>query len=259
MKMRLFDSCVYTIATPEHLLDASQTELPLHEGKRWVKALDLLIDARDSGCDLPIVFADSRYPTTLIGWSVVRSISVSATGTDYTIDSVWGIPPSRPQDLQRLDSADYIAEGHIRPYVLCQTPAFLFRQAKKPHAWTQLASIKQESREGKRRVVAHMRLERSPVLIAALKKQWMEQYNGRLPCEVCGFDFLENYGPVGAGFAEAHHKTALAESPKGGRITSLRDLTIVCSNCHSMLHRSPEFPNIESLRNCVRHAKRKVV
>ena len=217
----------------------------------------LLKEARNNGLGLPIVFADARYCTDLIGWSVVRTINVTATGTNYTIGSLCGIPPSRPQDLQRLDSEDHIAEGYIRPYALCKTPAFLFRQAKKPRAWPQLAKIKQEAREGEHRLAAHMRRERSPMLVAALKKERMERHNGRLPCEVCGFDFLENYGPVGAGFAESHHKTALAVSPKEGRITTLRDLAIVCSNCHSMLHRSPEFPNIESLRNRVRHARGK--
>jgi predicted HNH restriction endonuclease len=85
----------------------------------------------------------------------------------------------------------------------------------------------------------------------------MERHNGRLPCEVCGFEFLKNYGPVGAGFAEAHHKTSLAESPAAGRITSLDDLAVACSNCHRMLDRSPEYPSIESLRNHIRRARKK--
>jgi 5-methylcytosine-specific restriction protein A len=49
----------------------------------------------------------------------------------------------------------------------------------------------------------------------------------------------------------------LAESPEEGLITCLRDLAIVCSNCHRMLHRSPDYPSIESLRNRVRHARGK--
>jgi len=102
-----------------------------------------------------------------------------------------------------------------------------------------------------------MRRERSPALVAALKKDRMERHNGRLPCEVCGFDFLKSYGPVGAGFAEAHHKTSLAESPAAGRTTSLDDLAVVCSNCHRMLDRCPEYPSIESLRNRMRHARKK--
>lgn len=257
MTVLLDDSCVYTIATPERLLEASRSEMPLHESKRWVTGAALLKKARGNGRDLPIVFADARDCSTLIGWSVVRSISVTVTGTHYTIGPLWSVPPSRPQDLQLLNSEYYIAEGHRRPYVLCKTPAFLFRQAKHPRAWSQTAAIKKEVREGKRRMAVHMRLERSSALVAALKKERMEHCNGRLLCEVCGFDFLESYGPIGAGFTEAHHKTSLAESPEDGRKTSLRDLAIVCANCHRMLHRSPEYPSLESLRNRVRHARGK--
>ncbi|HET8940704.1 MAG TPA: HNH endonuclease [Rudaea sp.] len=257
MNVRLHEACVYTIATPEHLLEASQSETLLHESKRWVTAATLLADAQGHVRELPIVFADSRDCSILIGWSVVRSINVTVRGTHYAIGPLWHVPRSTPQDLQLLSSEEYIAEGHIRPYVLCKTPAFLLRQAKKPRAWSLTASVKKEAREGERRLAAHTRLERSSALVAALKKDRMARHNGRLPCEVCGFDFLENYGPIGAGFAEAHHKISLAESPEGGRIASLADLAVVCSNCHRMLHRHPEYPNIESLRNRVRHARKK--
>jgi 5-methylcytosine-specific restriction protein A len=57
---------------------------------------------------------------------------------------------------------------------------------------------------------------------------------GRLECEVCGFDFFETYGERGNGFAECHHKLALSH---GTRSTYLRDLAVVCANCHRMFHR----------------------
>lgn len=258
MTVLLNGSCVYTIATPDRLLDASQSDTPLHESKRWVTAVKLLHDAHVIGRELPILFADARDCSALIGWSVVRSINVTAHGTHYTIGPLWGVPPSTPQNLQLLLSEGHIAEGHRRPYVLCQTPAFLLQQAKKPRAWPLTESVKKEAREGERRIATHMRLERSSALIASLKKERMEHHNGRLPCEVCGFDFLESYGPVGAGFAEAHHKILLADSSEEGRITSLDDLAVVCSNCHRMLHHGPEYPSIESLRNRVSHARKPV-
>jgi hypothetical protein len=206
---------------------------------------------------LPIVFADARDCSALIAWSVIRSIKVGAHGTQYTIGPLWSVPPSRPQDLQLLKSGDFMAEDYIRPYALCKTPAFLHRQAEKPRVWSQTAKMKEEAHEGARRLATHMRLERSQTLIAASKRAWTERHNGRLPCGVCDFDFLVSYGPVGAGFAEAHHKTSLANAPKEGRLTSLQDLVIVCANCHRMLHRGPEYPSLESLRNRVRHARRK--
>ncbi len=49
--------------------------------------------------------------------------------------------------------------------------------------------------------------------------------------------FAKIYGAkLGAGFAEAHHKLPLGKTPQHVK-TRLEDLTTVCSNCHSMLHR----------------------
>ena len=57
----------------------------------------------------------------------------------------------------------------------------------------------------------------------------------RLYCEICRFDFKKKYGALGEGFIECHHKKPIAEG--GKRETKLKDLAIVCSNCHRMLHR----------------------
>jgi hypothetical protein len=50
----------------------------------------------------------------------------------------------------------------------------------------------------------------------------------------CGFDFAEFYGAIGERFAECHHVRPLHE---GQRRTYLRDLAILCANCHRMPHR----------------------
>lgn len=257
MAVQLDDSCVYTIATPERLLEASKFQMPLHESKRWVGAAEHLKNAHNAGRELPIVFADSRDCSKLIAWSVLRSVAVTTKETHYTIGQLWAVPRSRPQDLELLNSKKRIAEGFIRPYALCQTPDFLRVESRKPRGWLQNDAAIREVREGERRLTAHMRLERNRGIVNALKKQRMHQHNGRLPCEVCGFDFLEVYGPVGAGFAEAHHKKSLAGTPKGGRVTSLNDFIVVCANCHRMLHRTPELPSIDSLKTRIRSSAKK--
>jgi len=66
-----------------------------------------------------------------------------------------------------------------------------------------------------------------------------------LECEVCGFDFFETYGERGNGFAECHHKLPLSH---GTRSTYLRDLAVVCANCHRMLHRGDSL-TVEELRD----------
>lgn len=87
--------------------------------------------------------------------------------------------------------------------------------------------------EGMRRLVQHMRVERDRRLVESKKREALEQ--GRLLCEACGFDFAETYGAIGAGFCEVHHRKPLSNS--GAIRTPLRELAIVCSNCHRMLHR----------------------
>jgi 5-methylcytosine-specific restriction enzyme A len=72
---------------------------------------------------------------------------------------------------------------------------------------------------------------------------------GRLVCEVpnCGFEFLTRYGALGEGYAQVHHKVPLSAAPKEGRKVRLRDLVILCANCHAMIHRHGECHSVEKL------------
>ena len=72
---------------------------------------------------------------------------------------------------------------------------------------------------------------------------------GKLVCEVlnCGFDFEECYGPLGSGYAQAHHKIPLKKAPPEGRKIFLKDLAVVCANCHVMIHRGGECRPLEGL------------
>ncbi len=61
--------------------------------------------------------------------------------------------------------------------------------------------------------------------------------HGRLRCEVpgCAFDFEAVYGEIGAGYAQVHHLRPLSEAAEPLK-TTLRDLAVVCANCHAMIH-----------------------
>jgi 5-methylcytosine-specific restriction protein A len=82
------------------------------------------------------------------------------------------------------------------------------------------------------------------------KKRAVLKATGRLTCEACDFDFLSTYGERGCGFAECHHKLPLSD---GTRTTYLRDLAIVCANCHRMLHRG-DLISVEELRGLMGRA-----
>lgn len=78
----------------------------------------------------------------------------------------------------------------------------------------------------------HKRTERNPKLTRDAKR-----VHGTT-CKVCGFNFEERYGEIGVGYIEAHHLTPFASLQ--GRPTELdpvQDFTVVCPNCHRMLHK----------------------
>ena len=72
---------------------------------------------------------------------------------------------------------------------------------------------------------------------------------GKLVCEVpkCEFDFAKRYGPLGKGYAQVHHLVPLHRAPKTGRKVTLKDLAIVCANCHAMIHAGGECRPLEGL------------
>ena len=109
-----------------------------------------------------------------------------------------------------------------------------------------LPDIDDSALEGERRLVQHFRLERSRSLVEAKKKTVLAA-TGRLACEICDFEFKARYGPLGDGFCEVHHKQPLAASVSPS-VTHLKDLAVVCSNCHRILHRWSCTLSVEQLR-----------
>ena len=103
--------------------------------------------------------------------------------------------------------------------------------------------------EGSTMYRTHLTRERSSHLISIAKEEYASRNGGRLPCEVCGFDFKTAFGERGSDFAEAHHRLPLSES-SDDRESTIEDLAIVCSNCHRMLHRKP-FMTVEQLRDAL--------
>ncbi len=84
----------------------------------------------------------------------------------------------------------------------------------------------------------HRRLERDPRVIEKAKSKFKAANDGRLFCEVCGFDFFSSFGERGRDYAEGHHIRPVSQMAEG-ETTQVTDIAIVCSNCHSMLHRRP--------------------
>jgi predicted restriction endonuclease len=84
--------------------------------------------------------------------------------------------------------------------------------------------------EGGEQLIVSVRVERD----AKLRKQAIIFHGTK--CMACGFDFKAMYGIWGEHYIEVHHAIPLSDYLI--RETNLEtDLIVVCSNCHSMIHR----------------------
>lgn len=57
-----------------------------------------------------------------------------------------------------------------------------------------------------------------------------------LSCMACGMEFSSVYGDWGEGFIHVHHNKPVSETGPT-RINPRTDLSVVCPNCHAMIHR----------------------
>lgn len=102
--------------------------------------------------------------------------------------------------------------------------------------------------EGSVLLVRHLRRERSRSLrnkkISASKVLGIP-----IACEVCSFDYGTVYGDRGKDFIEVHHVLPLHAS--GPTRTKLKDLALICANCHRMIHRGAQWLTPVQLKELV--------
>lgn len=110
----------------------------------------------------------------------------------------------------------------------------------------------EEYPEGKEAYRIHRYKERDPKLIRDAKALFLKKH-GFLFCEVCKINFEVVYGERGKDFIEAHHTKPISKMKEGEK-TNLEDISMLCSNCHRMIHRSP-FITVEQLRGIIAKPK----
>jgi putative restriction endonuclease len=104
--------------------------------------------------------------------------------------------------------------------------------------------------EGKEVLKQHIIRERNRNLIKIAKGKFKKENGNKLFCEVCGFNFYEFYGELGEDFIEAHHSIPLSEI-KFGDETKVTDIVMLCSNCHSMIHRKRPWLSKEDIKKLI--------
>ena len=113
-----------------------------------------------------------------------------------------------------------------------------------------ISDDEEEGEEGQILTRIHRYRERDTKLVKRKKKRVLKE-KGNLSCEVCGFDFKRVYGDHGYGFIECHHTKPVSEL-KVGEKTKLSDLSLVCPNCHRMIHTKRPWLSVEELKDVIR-------
>ena len=75
---------------------------------------------------------------------------------------------------------------------------------------------------------------RNPRLVSDAKSHYGYQ------CQACKFRYSDHYVDVGDDFIEVHHLSPLSERSKTAeypQLTNLDEVTVLCANCHRMVHR----------------------
>ena len=103
-----------------------------------------------------------------------------------------------------------------------------------------------EAPEGKVFTRLHRYRERNRALVTQRKESALRAA-GKLTCEACGFDFAETYGERGHGYIEAHHTKPVSTLTENAT-TRLEDLTLLCSNCHRMIHAAQPWLSVDELK-----------
>lgn len=177
-----------------------------------------------------ILGLDSDY---FRGWRVRSILRYLGIGTEFK-GLFKGMTVAQAVDeLQQTACVDY--ENLIA--ILCGREVSEFLCAEDIQSETELEHI--IAREGRREIVYTTRYERNPIL-----RKRAIQIHGTT-CTACAFNFYNFYGERGKDYIEVHHLIPLSTLEEEFEINPATDMTVVCSNCHRMIHR--ERNNILSI------------
>lgn len=74
---------------------------------------------------------------------------------------------------------------------------------------------------------------------AIARKECIDYYtgsDGKICCQICGFDFGDFYGSEYNNLIHVHHIVPLSQIKKTYKVNPQKDLLPVCPNCHMVLH-----------------------
>lgn len=241
---------------------------PIEGFHQWVDHKDLL------GAFLVTSFNEQSFYILLIDWQEkdnfylviypdnksgpIAELHKTEQNHGFT-DLYWSYQPAK-RDGRNAERKAYFEKYFLTtdvrikvPDVISDVQSFLneiFALANNRLKADELASNPPDYRcgfpEGRTYERIHMQRERNQKVVELAKKQAIDE-EGKLVCDVCGFDFHKIYGDIGYGFIEAHHTIPVSELNEDN-LTKVEDIALVCSNCHSMLHKKRPWLRIKEMK-----------
>jgi 5-methylcytosine-specific restriction endonuclease McrA len=233
-----------------------------------LRAVETALD--DWGGGLPIFFVEGRYGKAVTAEGCLIALRYSdelsakerisfrrllaKNDTPFTPNLVVASNVQRLPRAISLTSFRKVNDGlpprpHQWPATVCHLPRGITRHAMQPEALAEeVSALEGQLRE---RMIRH-RYREARLRRAKIKAVLASE--GTLRCEVraCGFDFRHRYGLLGMEYAQVHHLSPIAGP--GPKARTLDDLSIVCANCHAMIHRNGECHTIAEIDRAMRRA-----
>lgn len=162
---------------------------------------------------------------------------INQQGLDYVQDNM--------EEINYLINADFTFQDKQRDIAVIEKEK---QNGKKPIFFDENSVVQ----EGAKKIIQTKVYQRSSKLRDASIHKFIEK-NGKLFCEVCGFDFEKEYGELGKDYIEAHHKKPIyhyeGENTESFIYDSVKNIAMLCANCHKMVHRRrSEVLSIDELR-----------
>ena len=136
------------------------------------------------------------------------------------------------KNISKTDREVWREFGHDR--VRTRELADLIRHSLKIVDELPIVDDEEEFAEGKSATKVHFRRERSPRLRKAVIAKRLKQ--GGLTCDLCGSDGSKYDPAMRESMFECHHVIPL--SVIGETKTKVKDMALLCANCHRFLHRA---------------------
>jgi hypothetical protein len=205
--------------------------------------------------DNELRFAPSRFIGYLNNELDEHSASLEKDGreTNKAIIGILGAKPL-PNDILNLKYVEYCNKLGMQP---SEKGAYgverKFWQLDITQDFDNNSDLTGEFPEGKIVERTHKARERNSQVIT-LAKESFKKLNGKLFCQVCGFNFEDTYGSIGKDFIEGHHTIAVSDMPPEHK-TKVEDIAMLCANCHRMVHKKRPWLTMKDLDKLIKNKR----